>query len=93
VQKLERAGLRIAKAATARGPLAGKTFVLTGGLDSMSRTEAQRRIEALGGRLATSPSKTTDYVVVGHDPGSKLDRAKKLKLATLDERAFLELLG
>jgi DNA ligase (NAD+) len=93
VQKLERGGLRIARAATARGRLAGKTFVLTGGLDSMSRTEAQRRIEALGGRLATSPSKTTDYVVVGHDPGSKLDRARKLKLATLDERAFLDLLG
>ncbi len=93
VQKLERAGLRIARIATARGPLAGKTFVLTGGLESMSRTEAQRRIEALGGRLGASPSKTTDYVVVGSDPGTKLARAKKLKLATLDERAFLELLG
>jgi DNA ligase (NAD+) len=93
VQKLERAGLRIARIATARGPLAGKTFVLTGGLESMSRSEAQQRIEALGGRLGASPSKTTDYVVVGQDPGSKLARAKKLKLTTLDERAFLELLG
>ena len=93
VQKLERAGLRVPSAAAPRGPLSGKTFVLTGGLDSMSRTEAQRRIEALGGRLGSSPSKTTDYVVVGQDPGAKLEKARKLKLKTLDERAFLELLG
>jgi DNA ligase (NAD+) len=91
VHKLERAGVRIPRVAAPSGRLAGKTFVLTGALDTLTRTEAQRRIEALGGRVSSSISKNTDYVVVGADPGSKLDRAKKLKITTLDERAFLDL--
>ncbi len=93
VQKLERAGVQIAPIATPGGRLAGKTFVLTGALDSLTRMEAQRRIETLGGRVLSSVSKNTDYVVAGTDPGSKLDRAKKLKLTTLDEQAFLDLVG
>jgi DNA ligase (NAD+) len=93
VKKLEDAGVRIAETATPKGHLRGKTFVLTGGLDSMSRGEAQRRIEALGGRIGSGVSKATDYVVVGHEPGTKLDKARKLKVPTLDERAFLDLLG
>jgi DNA ligase (NAD+) len=93
VHKLEEGGVSAAPVVRATGPLVGKTFVLTGGLESMTRTEAQRRIEALGGRVSSSVSKTTAYVVTGSDPGAKLDRAKKLKIRTLDERAFLKLLG
>jgi DNA ligase (NAD+) len=92
VQKLERNGVRIAPVEAPRGPLLGRTFVLTGSLDSMTRAEAQRRIEALGGRVGSSVTKTTDYVVCGVDPGSKLEKARKLKVSTLDEPAFLKLI-
>lgn len=72
--------------------LAGKTFVLTGTLTSMTREEAKERIEALGGKVTGSVSRNTDYLVVGTDPGSKYARARELGVAILDEDAFLELL-
>ena len=73
-------------------PLAGQTFVITGTLDAMSRDEAQRRIERLGGKVTGSVSKKTHFVVVGTDAGSKLEKAQALGVATLDEPAFLKLI-
>jgi DNA ligase (NAD+) len=92
IRRLLELGVRPAPVTRPKGPLAGKKFVLTGGLAGMTRPEAQRRVEALGGRLTSSVSKETDYVVVGADPGSKLARAKKLGVRILEEGAFLRLL-
>jgi DNA ligase (NAD+) len=78
--------------APASGPLAGKAFVVTGTLESLSRSEATRAIESLGGRVTGSVSKKTDYVVAGEKPGTKLDRARELGVPVLDEAAFRELL-
>jgi DNA ligase (NAD+) len=74
-------------------PLAGKTIVFTGGLDSMSRSEAKARAEALGANVASSVSAKTDYVVIGADAGQKAARAASLGVTALDEAAWLELAG
>ncbi len=92
IDKLLAAGVKAAAVVRAKGPLEGKKFVLTGGLEGLTRPEAQRRIEALGGRVVTSVSKETDFVVVGADPGRKLAKAEKLGIPTLDEDAFVRLL-
>lgn len=74
-------------------PLAGKTLVATGTLESFSRSEIKAAIEAAGGRAASSVSKKTDYVIVGDSPGSKADKARQLGVVILSEQQFKELIG
>ena len=78
--------------AAANSPIAGKTFVLTGALPTLTRDEAKDMIEALGGKVAGSVSKKTDYVVAGAEAGSKLDKAQALGVTILDEAQFRGLL-
>ena len=74
------------------GPLLGKKVVITGTLDSMSRDEAKAAVRGAGGDWVSSVSKNTDLVIAGDQPGSKLDKAEKLNIKILDEKAFLQLL-
>jgi DNA ligase (NAD+) len=91
VAKLLAAGIKIQKPeAAAVTPLSGKTFVFTGAL-SISREEAKTLVAARGGKVSSSVSAKTDYVVAGEDPGSKYARARELGVTILDEGAFLEL--
>ena len=93
IDALLEAGLEIIETKTAqRQPLKGKTFVFTGSLDRFSRSEAEKLVESLGGRATSSVSRQTDYVVVGSEPGDKLDQAKAQGLKTLSENRFLDLL-
>jgi len=73
-------------------PLAGNTFVLTGTLPSMTRDEARKKIEALGGHVSSSVSKKTHYVLAGTEPGSKFDKAKQLGVKIIDEAEFRKIL-
>jgi DNA ligase (NAD+) len=73
-------------------PLQGKTFVFTGGLEHYTRDEAREAVEMRGGRATSSVSGETDYVVVGADPGSKLEDAKKHKVQIIDEKEFRRLI-
>ena len=74
------------------GPLAGKTFVITGTLPNLSRDDATERIEDAGGKVTGSVSKKTSYVVAGASPGSKLAKAEKLGVPVIDEAGLLGLL-
>ena len=95
VEQMRTAGVRWPETGgrqTAKLPLSAKTFVLTGTLPNLTREEAKERIEAKGGKVAGSVSKKTDYVVAGAEAGSKLEKARKLGVAVLDEKGLLELL-
>ena len=97
VERLRELGVRWEKTAPApprgEGPLAGKTFVLTGTLEGLTRSRAKQRIEALGGSVTGSVSKKTDFLVAGADPGSKIEKARKLEVEILEQDAFEALLG
>ena len=97
VEKLREKGLRLEQDASERrsggGPLEGKTLVLTGTLPELTREEAGAAIKAAGGKVVSSVSKKTDYVVAGENPGSKLEKAEKHETEILDEAALLKLLG
>jgi len=97
IERLRKAGLNfrsaLCRTAAEDAPLAGKTFVLTGTLPHMSREEATRLIEESGGRVASSVSRKTDYVVAGENPGSKLEKAQRLGVSVVDEAGLLEMIG
>ncbi len=94
VKKLLSAGVHFPTVAARReGRLSGQTFVLTGSLASMTRSQAQQRVEALGGKATSGVSKKTSYVVAGAEPGAKRDKAERLGVAILSEEEFLRLVG
>jgi DNA ligase (NAD+) len=94
VNRLRDAGLTLSGKKRERGTkLAGKTFVLTGTLLKYTRDEAKKLIEDAGGRVSGSVSKKTDYVVAGSDAGSKLDKAKELGVAVIEEKEMEKLVG
>lgn len=86
-------GTPVQRAKTRAGVLDGKTLVVTGTLSKMTRDEAKEKIHHHGGKATGSVSKNTDYLVVGENPGSKLDKAQKLGVPVLSEDEFLELCG
>ena len=95
VERLRTAGVRMEekqKKAVSGSPFSGKTVVLTGTLESMGREAAKQRIESLGGKVTSSVSKGTDVVVVGAEPGTKYDKARKLGVRVIDEKEFVKIL-
>jgi len=99
LKKLEKAGIRICrggvvppKKGAETAPLQGKTFVLTGVLKSMTRDKSKEKIREFGGEISESVSKNTDYVVVGSTPGSKYEKARKLRVKIINEKEFLNLI-
>ena len=94
IQALRALGVVFAPVSAPRGVrLGGKTFVLTGTFPSMGREEAKQLLEAAGAKVSGSVSKKTDYVVAGAEAGSKLDRARELNIAILDEAGMLSILA
>lgn len=97
VDRLRKAGLNfkseLYKPQAKAGPFAGKTFVLTGTLPNLKREEAAAKIEAAGGKVSSSVSKKTDFVVAGEEAGSKLEKANALGIKVVDEAELLRMLG
>lgn len=90
---LLRAGIKIIPPRKTERKLEGKTFVFTGALKKMTRDEAKEKARALGGKVSSSVSKNTDFMVVGENPGSKYEKAKKLGVKIISERDFLEMIS
>ena len=95
VEGLRRAGVNFEckEAAPAEGIFTGKTFVLTGTLPTMKRSDAAALIEKHGGKVSSSVSKKTDFVLAGEEAGSKLDKANALGITVIDEAELLRQLG
>jgi len=95
IRKLKKAGLRFSgpRAAPREGPLAGRTFVITGTLPSLSRQAATDMIVRHGGKVVASVSSKTDYLLVGKDPGSKVEKARELKIAQVSEEELRRMVG
>ncbi|MGD8560681.1 MAG: NAD-dependent DNA ligase LigA [Gammaproteobacteria bacterium] len=96
IKKLLKAGIHwpdVKRQPTGDSPVSGKTFVITGALESMKRDELKEKLQTLGAKVTGSVSKNTDYVIVGADPGSKYDKAQKLGIDILDEDAILKMLN
>jgi DNA ligase (NAD+) len=93
LQKLEERGVSPAqKGREQNGPLAGKCFLFTGGLESLSRSEAKKRVKEMGGEIATSVTTKLTHVVIGSKPGSKLEKARQLGKEVISEHDFLAML-
>ena len=93
VEKLKEAGVEMTAEKKVRtSQLEGFTFVLTGTLPNLTRDEAKQKIESAGGKVSGSVSKKTSYLVAGEEAGSKLDKARELKVQILDEAGLLKLL-
>jgi DNA ligase (NAD+) len=94
IERLLNAGITFEEVKAQEGfPVAGKTFVFTGALKSMTREKAKKMVVERGGRVASQVSRSVDYVVVGESPGSKLNRARQLGIKTINEEEFLDMLG
>jgi DNA ligase (NAD+) len=95
IKRLRKAGLKMTEQfpkSITTSALSEKTFVLTGSLSTLTREEAKEKIEAAGGKVSSSVSKNTDYVVVGEDAGSKLTKARELGIKTINEREFVAMI-
>ena len=94
IEKLQKLGVKIKPyhSPVVKNKLGGKSFVVTGSLESMPRDDAHKKIVQLGGRISSSVTSKTDFLVVGEDPGSKLDKAKRFGTKILDEKEFLKMI-
>jgi len=94
IDRLKKAGVKVIEPkAKERGKLAGKVFIFTGALQTFGRDEARNIVESMGGTTASSVSKKVDFVVIGEDPGSKLDKAKELGIKILTEAEFKKMIS
>ena len=94
IEQLKKAGLTMKEPTKdmIESEITGKTFVITGSLESLSRSDAEQKISEHGGSAVGSVSKKTDYLICGKEPGSKFDKAKELEVKIIYEKEFLELI-